>query len=92
MSLENVIKFYEALDTDETLGKQLTAVFELHRDEPLDSAAAARLIAEEILPLAAKHGMPFLLVDLKRHEAFLWHSLACACASSNPGLPAAADR
>lgn len=88
MSIENVKKFYEALDTDETLRKKFAAVFELYQDEPLDSNKAARLIAEEILPLAAKHGMPFVLDDLRRHEVFLWQSSACTCVPSNPGLPA----
>ena len=74
MSVENVKKFYEALARDDSLRQKLTDIFHTHQFEPLDAAKAARLVEQEILPLATELGFSFTTEELKQHELTLWQS------------------
>jgi hypothetical protein len=65
MSIENVQKFYEAVNNDETLRQKLTEFSLKHRGEAMDEANSDKLLQQEFLPFAQKLGFEFSLADLK---------------------------
>lgn len=72
MSVEAVKQFYAALERDEPLRQKFADLFSQH--QTLDAMLAARMIEQEILPLAVEHGFLFSLAEMRRYEEELWHT------------------
>ncbi|MDQ5983297.1 MAG: hypothetical protein RUMPE_00298 [Eubacteriales bacterium SKADARSKE-1] len=63
MSKENVAKFYELVNQDKGLQKNLQDIGEKYKDEKMDDSLKTFIVQTEIIPLARRSGF-----ELKKEE------------------------
>jgi hypothetical protein len=69
MSIENVKKFYRAIDQDKQLNQKFAEISGKHTAKAIDTANASLLLEQAVLTLAAQEGFHFTPDDLRRWTA-----------------------
>lgn len=66
MSKENALRFMIAKDKDKTIKNEMNVIMDTYERENLSEDEWDRVLKEEIMPLAQKHGFDFSLEDFKQ--------------------------